>query len=290
MDFNAKNVVVTGNFNTISRSELKVKLKDLGAIVSSSVSLKTDFVISGEDAGNKLDKAKLLGLEVLSEDEFMAAISDLNQSSVQAPVDPSFMSKDLSEKELGEIFPNSTRAGSSFKSETKLTRSLCENGEALNETSLESILNSHLKALESFNGGSWQTLDVSGMVMAILSGGSQDLASFSNKQISAEVKLLDKDLRYCNFCSSLAESVDFENSNLENAIFTDSFMKDVSFKNCNMASVDFSRADLRNASFENANLEYCDFENANLEGANFKGATGLDSATFPGAKLKGIII
>jgi DNA ligase (NAD+) len=47
-----------------------------GGRVSSSVSSKTDFLLSGEDAGSKLDKAKALGITVLTEDTFKDMIKD----------------------------------------------------------------------------------------------------------------------------------------------------------------------------------------------------------------------
>ena len=49
---------------------VKEKLESLGAKVSGSVSKKTDFVIAGEAAGSKYDKAKSLGVTILSEEEF----------------------------------------------------------------------------------------------------------------------------------------------------------------------------------------------------------------------------
>jgi DNA ligase (NAD+) len=68
--FEGKTVVVTGSLQNYSRSGIKEKLETLGAKVSGSVSKKTDFVIVGEDAGSKFDKAKSLGVNILSEEEF----------------------------------------------------------------------------------------------------------------------------------------------------------------------------------------------------------------------------
>ena len=64
--FKAKTVVITGTM-TVSRGLIKKDLEDLGAKVSSSVSKKTDFLIYGEDAGSKYDKALLLKVNTISE-------------------------------------------------------------------------------------------------------------------------------------------------------------------------------------------------------------------------------
>ena len=68
--FMGKTVVVTGTLENYSRTSIKEKLESLGAKVSGSVSKNTDFVIAGEAAGSKYDKAKSLGITILSEEEF----------------------------------------------------------------------------------------------------------------------------------------------------------------------------------------------------------------------------
>ncbi|MDU1307086.1 MAG: NAD-dependent DNA ligase LigA [Clostridium perfringens] len=68
--FMGKTVVVTGTLENYSRTSIKEKLESLGAKVSGSVSKKTDFVIAGEAAGSKYDKAKSLDVTILSEEEF----------------------------------------------------------------------------------------------------------------------------------------------------------------------------------------------------------------------------
>lgn len=67
--FTKKTVVITGTLS-ISRDEMKEKLIKMGANVTNSVSKKTDFVLFGKDAGSKLEKAKMLGVKTISEDEF----------------------------------------------------------------------------------------------------------------------------------------------------------------------------------------------------------------------------
>ena len=71
--FKAKTVVLTGSMSE-SRGVIKELLESLGAKVSGSVSKKTDFVIYGEDAGSKYDKAMDLGVVCLDEDEMRAMI------------------------------------------------------------------------------------------------------------------------------------------------------------------------------------------------------------------------
>jgi len=66
--FKGKTVVLTGTMSQ-SRGAIKEMLESLGAKVSGSVSKKTDFLIYGEDAGSKYDKAVKLGVKTLSEDE-----------------------------------------------------------------------------------------------------------------------------------------------------------------------------------------------------------------------------
>ncbi|MGN1392660.1 MAG: NAD-dependent DNA ligase LigA [Succinivibrionaceae bacterium] len=63
-----KTVVITGTL-TIKRNELKEILQNLGATVSGSVSKKTDFVISGDNSGSKLDKAKELNIKIIDEEK-----------------------------------------------------------------------------------------------------------------------------------------------------------------------------------------------------------------------------
>jgi DNA ligase (NAD+) len=60
------------------RREAEELVKSMGARVSGSVSKKTDFVVVGEDAGSKADRARELGVTILSEDEFRALVDSVN--------------------------------------------------------------------------------------------------------------------------------------------------------------------------------------------------------------------
>jgi DNA ligase (NAD+) len=73
-DFSGKTFVVTGTLERYSREEIEGLIKHLGGKASGSVSKKTSYVVAGEKAGSKLERAKELGVPVLSEDEFDALI------------------------------------------------------------------------------------------------------------------------------------------------------------------------------------------------------------------------
>lgn len=73
--FNKKTVVVTGTLKGYTRNEIKEKLESLGAKVSGSVSKKTDFVLAGEAAGSKYNKARELGVNIITEEEFNEMIN-----------------------------------------------------------------------------------------------------------------------------------------------------------------------------------------------------------------------
>jgi DNA ligase (NAD+) len=69
-----KTFVLTGTLANYSRDEAKKMIEDAGGKVTGSVSKKTDYVVAGEDAGSKLEKAKELGVPVINEDEMRSIV------------------------------------------------------------------------------------------------------------------------------------------------------------------------------------------------------------------------
>ena len=69
--FKGKTFVLTGTLPNLKREEAAAKIEAAGGKVSGSVSKKTDFVVAGEEAGSKLDKAKTLGVKIIDEAELV---------------------------------------------------------------------------------------------------------------------------------------------------------------------------------------------------------------------------
>ena len=66
-----KTFVFTGTLTSMSRDEASHKAQRLGAKVSGSISAKTDYLVAGDKAGSKLQKAEKLGVKILTEQEFL---------------------------------------------------------------------------------------------------------------------------------------------------------------------------------------------------------------------------
>jgi DNA ligase (NAD+) len=74
-----KTFVLTGTLPTLSRDEASALIRDAGGNVTGSVSKNTDFLLTGESAGSKFDKAKQLGVKIISEAEFLNLLGSSKQ-------------------------------------------------------------------------------------------------------------------------------------------------------------------------------------------------------------------
>jgi DNA ligase (NAD+) len=82
-----KTIVVTGTLPTLGRREAETLIEENGAKAAGSVSKKTDYVLYGESAGSKLDKARELNIPLLTEAEFLALIGQApREDSAEVPV------------------------------------------------------------------------------------------------------------------------------------------------------------------------------------------------------------
>lgn len=72
--FAGKTFVLTGSLESVSREAAKEKIRGLGGDVSESVSKRTDYVVVGSEPGSKFEKAKKLGIKILTEKEFVGLL------------------------------------------------------------------------------------------------------------------------------------------------------------------------------------------------------------------------
>lgn len=74
--FKGKSFVLTGSLSSFTREEASEKILNYGGKITASVSKKTDYVLAGESAGSKLDKASSLGVKIISEEDFMKMLDE----------------------------------------------------------------------------------------------------------------------------------------------------------------------------------------------------------------------
>jgi DNA ligase (NAD+) len=73
--FTGKTIVLTGTLQEMTRDEAKLRIQDMGGKVTGSVTKQTSLVISGENAGSKLKKARNLGIPIADENELLSMLS-----------------------------------------------------------------------------------------------------------------------------------------------------------------------------------------------------------------------
>ena len=71
-----KNFVITGSFSNMKRPQIKLEIEKYNARLSSGISKNTDFLILGENPGNKFEKAKKMNIEIINEEEFLKMLEN----------------------------------------------------------------------------------------------------------------------------------------------------------------------------------------------------------------------
>ncbi len=83
LNIKGKTCAVTGTLKTMSRAEAQTRMEEMGAIISKSVSSKTDYLVAGARAGSKISKAKRWGVTILNEDQLIALLEGKEDEEVE---------------------------------------------------------------------------------------------------------------------------------------------------------------------------------------------------------------
>ena len=85
--FAGKSFVFTGTLTTMTRGDAEGIVKKLGGRAGSSVSKQTDYVVAGDNAGSKLERARTLGVTVLTEPEFQELAAGIEKQAEQGALE-----------------------------------------------------------------------------------------------------------------------------------------------------------------------------------------------------------
>jgi len=136
-------------------------------------------------------------------------------------------------------------------------------------------------------GSRWQLLDVSGLPLAVWTGGTSDRGKQLNLNLGnlSGLTLDSANLTAAGLPGVFAENVSFRAATLRLALLTDARLDRADFTGADLDLADFSRASLRNANFQNVTGTETDFENCDLRGADFTGSQ-LIRPKMTGARLE----
>jgi len=192
------------------------------------------------------------------------------------------------------VFPLSWEKGNSRKGiKSQRMQQLAKLSIPINQEVFEEKLEAHHRFLkDGGGGGTWQSLQINGLVVAIY---QKDTKSKAN-QFSLEYGRLARKLNFnglvlpfINACAAYLPALEASEATFAYSLFTDCFLEKANFQKAQLQGVDFSRALLQGANFRNADLTNVDFEHCDLRGADFRGAR-IVGARFPGAQLEGVLI
>ncbi len=192
------------------------------------------------------------------------------------------------------VFPLSWEKGNSRKGiKSQRMQQLAKLSSPINKEAFEERLEAHHRFLkEGGGGGTWQTLQVNGLVVAVYKKETKTNAnqfSLEYGRLGTTLNFNGLVLPFINACAAYLPNLDAKEATLPFSLFTDCFLEKANFEKAQLQGLDFSRALLAEANFRNADLSNVDFEHCDLRGADFRGAR-IVGARFPGAQLEGVLI